>query len=133
MSVSPAPPSVGGARYFLDEIRVEAALLAAVASHRPVGTSRHWNMLPVLRKLQRAVEIECFRRVEEGLPALKAEPSADDEDADEEEDDNDRDALAVQQATAQSTEPIWGKLEQWYDLSALNELVCLLGFGLPAG
>ncbi|KDN52619.1 hypothetical protein K437DRAFT_173958 [Tilletiaria anomala UBC 951] len=83
---------------FLDDIEVESALLSAVSSHRPVGIHRHFHLIRILQKLSQAVEKIDESRKEDSRPPLTG------------------------QAALQDSKLIWNKLEEWYDLTALNEL-----------
>lgn len=96
---SPGTEDAGGSAACLDNLQVESALLSVIAEHRPVGTHRHWNIIPILTKFKAVVDRLSSVREAEGLEVWSDTQKAEDPSA------------------------IRAKLEEWYDLAALNEMV----------
>ena len=96
---SPGAEDAGISTACLDDLQVESALLSVIAEHRPVGTHRHWNVIPVLTKFKARVDKLSSVREAEGIEVWSDTNKAEDPNA------------------------IRAKLEEWYDLAALNDMV----------
>lgn len=116
-----------GSSFIQRHARLDIAFLHAISTHRPLGAHKHFNLIPVLALLDRAVrQIEADARDQEAR------------DADEEDDDSDTD-VRRRSVKRETTEPpflkpdgsqalhitpamIWQRLGELYDTEGLDEL-----------
>ena len=105
---------------------VDIAFLHSIATHRPIGPHKHFNMIPILLGLDRTVrQVGARIRDDSFRVDLSAGSDGGGEIKREEEADNDgvagdHPAAPVPQIDSQM---IWQRLEELYDVGGLEELV----------
>lgn len=128
-SVSQPRSSATPSASLFSNIYIELAFLRAIAAYRPLGQHKHFNLVPILRDLDRAIQAEQARRKRQNLPPLQDTLEGADEKAANAQisakgkakaDGQGQDGLAI------SAQEVWERLEELYDLEALDELVSAL-------
>lgn len=124
-------------------VLLDIAFLHSIATHRPIGPHKHFNVIPVLLNLDRTARQVGARIRDDGY--IRATPSGEEEAGEvsssstrtikkeEIADEDDADAGLIAFASASlplDSQLIWMRLAQLYDVVGLEELVSRSGAGV---